>query len=576
MSSLRKLAVSRLATRKSSSRTRKTSKEFDDEDEYDDNFSVISDSDWSVASLDTLDSFGTDNESSPRSPGNVRLKDGDISSDWRDKLEGYIDILSIERKHSNSSSREDAMSRICKIASLKYAWRIAERRHGDLEDGITRSLKYSNSSKEKILACKMFSIFVITDPENEGYFKIVPIFKSLILSDENLAVKEAAITALGVVVFFSGASGDSEIDTELDFLLDIIMTDGSSISAADSGEVVSVAINVFGFLISKLDDALDISQTSMPILVDQLESSQMSVRMAAGYVIALLYERFSEDIGNYHLVDSSDEEQDNEEQEIETLKERHESRNGKIEPLEEDEEYEEGDEPSVEIPKPIAIRPQPQRMTSGQPTLYYDEDQLIYQLSQLATSSTKRVAKSSRKVQKSVFRDIVDTVRTAVQHENPDDNQSDIVTYERGNGDPIPTTASLASSRINRSLKFESITLHIESWAAYLRLAQVKKVLSYGLPVHFTYNRCIRLALDPQGSTTYELSRRPRAVPSGNESEDFDEPAEGGNHDREQEQDSDMKQLIKSVNKEMKKYRHDDLRKARETKERYQREMETW
>ncbi|KAK9484737.1 interferon-related developmental regulator-domain-containing protein [Lipomyces starkeyi] len=582
MSDLRRKAASRLA--KSGSKKRggsgyttptkgsRNSSRFntDDEDNFDDDISMFSDDDWSVGSSDTLDSYGTDTENSGRSASRSRKKDTDTGIDWREKLGELVDVISGERKNTSYSSREDALSRISKIMSMKYAWRIVENRHKDFEDGIIRSLKNGKSGKETILACRVLSLLVVTDPENEVWFTgTVSLLKNLIFSLDEAATKVACLYTLGSVVFFSTASGEVEAGDILDFLLDIIMSDGSSIQAADDEKVVTAAIQTFGFIASTLDDALEISQSAVPALVDQLESSQVSVRMASGQVIALLYERYAEDIGNYHLVDDSSEEEDIADAPVESA--------GSLpspSSSSEDDKIESDEEGAERTPLPA--RPQPKRTLSSLPKLYYDDDQLVNLLTQLSTSSSKRLAKSSRRAQRSIFRDILETVKTAIGHTDVE-VESDTMGYERPSMDSsVLSLSSNVNSNIHLTLRFEQgLTLSIDSWAAYLRLAHVRRILSHGLPAHYSKNRIVRLSLDPLGSTTYERARGGlSAGQSALRSPEDEEPEEeeGG------QDDPRMKEFIKSFKKETKKIRHDDIRKARSSsnKELFNRELDDW
>ncbi|KAK9387619.1 interferon-related developmental regulator-domain-containing protein [Lipomyces mesembrius] len=587
MSDLRRMAASRLAKSSSKKRggsgyttptkgLRNSSRlNTDDEDNFDDDISMFSDDDWSVASSDTLDSYGTDTESSGRSASRSRKKDTDTGIDWREKLGELVDVISGERKNTSYSSREDALSRISKIMSMKYAWRIVENRHKDFEDGIIRSLKNGKSGKETILACRVLSLLVVTDPENEVWFTgTISLLKNLIFSLDEAATKVACLYTLGSVVFFSTASGEVEAGDILDFLLDIIMSDGSSIQAADDEKVVTAAIQTFGFIASTLDDALEISQSAVPALVDQLESSQVSVRMASGQVIALLYERYAEDIGNYHLVDDSSEEENILDAPVESAGSLP-SPSPSSSSSSEDDKVESDEESAERMPLPE--RPQPKRTPSSLPKLYYDDDQLVNLLTQLSTSSTKRLAKSSRRAQRSIFRDILETVKTAIGHTDVE-VESDTMGYERPSIDSsVLSLSSNVNSNIHLTLRFEQgLTLSIDSWAAYLRLAHVRRILSHGLPAHYSKNRIVRLSLDPLGSTTYERARGGlSAGQSALRSPDDEEPEE---EEEEELDDPRMKEFIKSLKKETKKVRDDDIRKARNSSNRelFNRELDDW
>lgn len=75
------------------------------------------------------------------------------------------------------------------------------------------------------------------------------------------------------------------------FFLEIIESDGHNIGAGDDPGAVTAALEEWGYLATQLDDAEDITHQSIDALVDQLDSSEISVQIAAGENIALLYEK---------------------------------------------------------------------------------------------------------------------------------------------------------------------------------------------------------------------------------------------------------------------------------------------
>src|SRR5947209_17138938 len=106
---------------------------------------------------------------------------------------------------------------------------------------------------------------------------------------QHLPVKTAAIHALAVVTFFTDVSTEG-VESVLDYYHEIIENDGHTIGAGDDPGVVTAAIEEWGFLVTLLDDAEDVTESSMPAFVDQLDSTEISVQVAAGEVIALLFE----------------------------------------------------------------------------------------------------------------------------------------------------------------------------------------------------------------------------------------------------------------------------------------------
>ncbi|KAK9452858.1 interferon-related developmental regulator-domain-containing protein [Dipodascopsis uninucleata] len=578
MSDLRRIAASRLTagsrspkpgSRKSSARASRSESRSrlnpDGDDDTDDSFSVFSDDDWSIASGDTLDSYGTDTDSvSGRGSSKSRKKDTDTGDDWRDKLSGYIDGLSSDRKGSSVSSRENALAKIIKILCLKYAWRIVEERHIDLEDGVIRCLKNGKTDRERALACRALSVLVVTDPDNDMWLTGSSTILKSMISDAEPVLKVMAIYCLATVVFFSSASGDQECEDTIDTLLDIIMTDGSSVGAADDEKVVLAALNCYGVLASKMYDILDLGQTALPVLVDQLESSHVSIRMAAGQVIALLYERYAEDFSSYHAGEELIEEKES----AELVGD--ESENG-----EDDEIASENADTKNE------------RSDSTIPRLYYDEDQLIYQLGQLAKGSTKRMAKSSRKIQHSAFRDVLETVKIAVEStggeasgdyemDSEDDDQNAMMS-SIASLNSFSSVTSNTDSVIHILLKFDQgMTLSIDTWAQLLRLNHVRRVISHGLPVHYARNRLIRQILENAKISSYESARRSSggaaARGAANTADEGDEHQSAA---QTVDDDPRLKDYVKGINRENQRLRDADLRKARDTsrKEQFNREL---
>lgn len=88
-----------------------------------------------------------------------------------------------------------------------------------------------------------------------------------------------------------GGAAESEIEEIMDEFVEVIESDGTSVDAPDSAEVVSAALEEWGNLATFIEDLEDKSQEVMEAFVDQLDSSSTSVRIAAGETIALLYEK---------------------------------------------------------------------------------------------------------------------------------------------------------------------------------------------------------------------------------------------------------------------------------------------
>ncbi|CAG8516110.1 2819_t:CDS:2 [Racocetra persica] len=91
---------------------------------------------------------------------------------------------------------------------------------------------------------------------------------------------------------------------------------------------------------------------------------------------------------------------------------------------------------------------------------YDDMEHLIQLLNALATDSNRHRAKAERKVQRSVFRDVLKTVE--------------------------------CGDRVQERLKIKKQTIYFSSWAKILQLNAFREILSEGLHVHFQENELLQ------------------------------------------------------------------------------------
>ncbi|KAK9476593.1 interferon-related developmental regulator-domain-containing protein [Lipomyces japonicus] len=550
---------------RSGSRTGSSSAAEDDASEYySDLFSEDDDDAWSIASNDTVGSdtsvasTGSRSSTSAAAAAAARKKDKDTAENYAQKLNEYVDIVAITtggRKSSNLQSRIDAWSRIGKILALKYAWRTVEQRRHDLHDAVARAIRHgrSGSNTEVVLSCRVLSLLAATDPDHAGWLELALwLLRAVVISGSNMSVNDdddddsggddaategaeqvkiAAVNTVTAVLLLSHAASQHDVTASLQSFLDLIQDACSSASASSSSPaVLAHVLAAVGVLVTVLDDALEFSQDAVLPIVDLLDSPDLKVRLAAGQDIALFYERHAEDMTYYGRYDEDDDDNDDDE-----------------------------DDDKAEVPE-----------------LYYDNDELIYKLTQLATVSSKRIAKSSRKEQHSVFRDVLDTVKTAVAAQEALITGIDEPAYSDA-GTIDSSTAGSGSGggggggRVNFKLKFEQgLTLIVDSWASYLRLVQLRKVFSHGLAVHYTKNRDVRIALDPYhrwSSSKYERASASHTPPVQHD-DDYggDDYADDDNND--DDVDLRAKEIARSINRESRRLRQADIQKARNTSRR--------
>jgi hypothetical protein len=308
---------------------------------------------WSETSADTLDSWA-----SAGSRGSIEESDS-----WEDEVLQSIDNLEEKR----TSTREAALANLTRFLSHKYAANILDSRKDTLLDLLNRSIKRDKSYKENKLAAKVMSLLFITLGEGQEtmYHDILSLLKYTITNTASMEVKSACIKTLALACFI--ACSQAEAIELLNFLADIIITNGKSVNANNDGDTLTSTLNAYGLLYAGLwGDSKKVAgmareefERVMPAHIKQLESSTMEVRVASGENIALMFET----LGINRKIDSTEEW-------------------GQEHDDESDEGYFD----------------------------YNDMDRLTQLLSTLATDSNRRRGKAERKVQRSAFRDILKTV----------------------------------------------------------------------------------------------------------------------------------------------------------------------
>ncbi|KAH0542046.1 hypothetical protein FGG08_003511 [Glutinoglossum americanum] len=370
---------------------------------------------WSINSVDEV----------------LALEDADLpgtASDWQEELSDRIDQI-LDRKRSNIAGREESLSAYVRILTVKYA---AEELHGKSEElvgAFLKSIKAESSEKETVLALK-----AITAPSETIYDLIDGPLKRTINDSESSVAKNTAIHALGCATFYGGASLE-ETQEVMDFLLEIVESDGNSVNSGDDSVVVTAALEEWGFLATLLEDMEDTTEAAMEAFVEQLDSSEPSVQIASGENIALLYEK------SYTEAEDDDE--------IES---------------EDDEDPE--DESSRDGPKMIK-RYEPYRRI----------DKLRHTLSDLASISSRRLSKKDRKCLHTNFSDILNSV------ENPTrgPRYQNAVNQETGK-----RYGSRLTIRIHRTG-----VMKIDKWWKLHRLQALRRILAGGFVTHYEKNEVI-------------------------------------------------------------------------------------
>lgn len=277
---------------------------------------------------------------------------------------------------------------------------------------------------------------LITCPSDMIYENAANPLKRTISDSASIPIKTAAIHTLGACTFYGGAS-DDEILENMAYLLEIISSDGHFIEAPDDADTVTAALEEWGFLATLIDDLSEDTEDAMDAFVEQLSSSALSVQIAAGENIALLYEK------SYSPL-----------QDDETISEHS------------DEDVLEDPDDTPGVPKLI------KRYTA-----YRRTDQLVHTLSELASLNSRKLSKKDKKHMHTSFADILNSV------ENPmrGPRYQNAINHETGK-----RYGSRMVVRIHR----EGV-MKIDKWWKLHRLEGLRRVLQGGFVSHYEKNTVV-------------------------------------------------------------------------------------
>ena len=277
---------------------------------------------------------------------------------------------------------------------------------------------------------------LITIPSEAIYDNVSQPLKRTISDSGAVATKAAAIHTLGTCTIYGGAS-DDEILENMTYFLEIISSDGNFVDAGDERDVVTAALEEWGFLATYIDDLQDESMDAMEAFVEQLDSSDPNVQIAAGENIALVYEK-------------------------------------SYTPQEDDEEVSDDGE-AMSDPEDDSVAGAPKLVKRYTP--YRRTDQLVHTLASLASLSTRKLSKKDKKSLHSNFADILNSV------ENPTrgPRYQNAVSHETGK-----RYGSRMVVRIH-----QNGVMRIDKWWKLHRLKALRRVLQGGFIGHYEKNEVV-------------------------------------------------------------------------------------
>ena len=337
-----------------------------------------------------------------------------------------------DRKRSSVQGREETLQHFNVDLIRRYAQVEIKPRINELLPNILKSVKSGHTERETVLALKALALMLITEPSEGLYEAVSGPVKTTITDAQHPTAKIAAIRALSIATFYGGADA-VETEEVMDFFLEIVSSDGSSIDEEDNAEVVVAALEEWGFLATQIDDLEESTEVAMEAFMDQLQSSDAGVQIAAGDNIALLFEK------SYTEAESDDE----------------------IDEESEDQIAENGAGSDVMIKRY---------------TVYRNIFQLEQKLAELAKASSRRLSKKDKKALHLTFTDILHTVEKPTR------------------GPRYSTALDDEGREMGSRLK---ITIHgggkmlIDKWWKLHRLNGLKRLLQSGFLVHYEFNQVV-------------------------------------------------------------------------------------
>lgn len=377
------------------------------------------DEDSGFLSDDTAMSIGSLDEENPEQD-NV---------DWPQELSDRIQEI-LDRKRSSVQGREEAYAAFCRLTKYHYAEEEMRASVADLLSAFVRSVRSESSARETTLALRAIELLVITSSDDKIYENAEPILTRIIRDSTSNAIKAAAIQCLGTCTIFGGAGEDGILE-QMTFLLDIVASDGQSIEAADDPTSVTAALQVWGFLVTEVDDFEGESEEAVQIFMDQLDSGDSGVQIAAGENIAILYEK--------SYTPQEDDESGSEESE------------------------EEGDEHANEP----ASGPKLVKRYNA----YHNTPELERSLQNLATIHNKRISKRDKKSLHSNFASILTTV------ENPRRGPRYNMAIDQDTNRHYGSTLTVKIGRHG--------IMSIDRWWKWVRLSSLRRILQGGFAEHY-------------------------------------------------------------------------------------------
>jgi hypothetical protein len=197
-----------------------------------------------------------------------------------------------ERKRTNGETREQYLDIFIKVLRLKFTPETHEWLDAaapELADLFLRDANRAGSARERLLSLQAYCLLVGTVADLDVCEKGEAALKHMIFDEDDDDCQVWAIYALCMSALYGGGLEVTALEL-MEYLVEIVRTDGESIEAPDNAVVVGAALQGWSFLASHVSDYSEYADLAMDAFADQLDSPDMRIQAQTAECIALIYE----------------------------------------------------------------------------------------------------------------------------------------------------------------------------------------------------------------------------------------------------------------------------------------------
>lgn len=197
-----------------------------------------------------------------------------------------------DRKHNNTELREQYLDAFIRFLRTRYT----EETHLwidpaalPLTDAFLKGANRGDSPRERLLSLQAYCLTLGTVEDVEVYDSASRALKQILLDDDDDSCRVWALYALAMTVLYGGGVEEAALEI-MEYLVDIVQSDGESIDAHDNAALVAAALFSWGFVAGHVDDYADYADAALDAFADQLDSTDVELQSNAAMCIALVYE----------------------------------------------------------------------------------------------------------------------------------------------------------------------------------------------------------------------------------------------------------------------------------------------